>query len=419
MPAVPASFRGRLLLLVAVGLAARLLYALVVMDGAGVRGDGEQFRLLALGLADGEGYRQPRVVAMSDVPTADKPPLYPLMLAIPSVLGWTSIEAHRIASCLMGAALVAGLGLLGRRLGGDRIALAAAGIAAVYPPLVVLDGAVRSESLYAPLIAFSLLAAYRVVDRPTVGRAAVLGALIGLAGLTRADGLALLVLLLVPLLTLLPAGRRLPAAAACALAAAVVLAPWVARNWITFDRPVLSTNYGSLLAGANCDPAYDSELIGSWPCFPRDRVAPGTDEVDLAGRLRRRGLDYARDHAERIPAVAGVRVLRTLDLWDPVDASRLESGIGDRDLTVHRTGVVAWWLVLALAIWGALILRRRGRPLRPLLAPVALVVLLSVVGYGSTRFRAAGEVPAVVLAAVTCVALLGRRRSPPGPVPGT
>jgi hypothetical protein len=62
------------------------------------------------------------------------------------------------------------------------------------------------------------------------------------------------------------------------------------------------------------------------------------------------------------------------------------------------------------------LLRRRGRPLRILLAPVGLVSVVGLATYGSTRFRAAAEVPLVVLGAVALdagasVALARRRRA--------
>src|SRR5438105_11717167 len=164
---MPRSFRSRLALIVAAGLALRLAYALVVMHRLGVFGDGLEFHLLANQLARGDGYIEPLVIAPAHLPTADKPPLYPLLLALPSWLGWTSVAAHRVASCLMGAALVTIVGLLGRRVAGERVGLVAAAIAAGYPLLVALDGSVRSESLYAPLIALALLAAHRLLDRPT------------------------------------------------------------------------------------------------------------------------------------------------------------------------------------------------------------------------------------------------------------
>src|SRR3954465_11876101 len=90
-------------------------------------------------------------------PTPTPPPLYPLYLSLFSLVGLKSWAAHRVASCLLGAATVGAVGILGRRVGGERVGLVAAGIAAVYPLLWVNDATVLSESLYGLLIALALI----------------------------------------------------------------------------------------------------------------------------------------------------------------------------------------------------------------------------------------------------------------------
>jgi 4-amino-4-deoxy-L-arabinose transferase-like glycosyltransferase len=411
------SFRTALVLVALVGLAVRLLYALVVMHDVGVGGDGLEFHILANQLSNGDGYIQPLIVSPSHVPTADKPPLYPLVLAVPSLLGLKSLVAHRVASCLMGAALVLLVGLLGRRVGGERVGLLAAAIAALYPLLVVLDGAVRSESLYAPLVAGLLLATYRLVDRPGAGRAVAVGAVLGLAVLVRSEAVLLGLLVLAAVAIRLPPGRRLSSIALAAVVAVLVVSPWALRNWSEFGHPLLSTNEGSLVYGANCRAAYYSSQIGTWACYPPLTVTPGRDEAEVSSELRSRGLDVARDHAGRVPAVMGVRLLRTFDLWSPNSATRFEADIANRDLATYRIGVAVFYLLAPLAVAGALILRRRGEPLAILLAPVALVVLVALTAYGTPRFRVPAEIPIVVLAAVAVDAVArarGRPRSAPG-----
>src|SRR5207244_8269490 len=102
------------------------------------------------------------------------------------------------------------VGLIARRLGGPRAGLIAAGIAAVYPVLVAADGAMMSETLYGLLIAAALLTALRLLDRqPGPPLAAALGALIGLATLTRAEALLLLPLLAWPVAARAQARRLL------------------------------------------------------------------------------------------------------------------------------------------------------------------------------------------------------------------
>jgi hypothetical protein len=292
------------------------------------------------------------------------------------------------------------IGMLGRRVAGDRIGLLAGALAAVYPALWMLDASVRSESLYLPLIALILLLAYE-------RRAVPLGIAIGLAALTRSEALLLLPLLL---LFGIPRGNRLRVTLACVL----VLSPWLIRNWITFDQPTgISTNEGGLFAGANCDSAYYTPLIGTWACFPVNDPAWGDNEAVISGHLRQRALDYASDHAARVPAVVAVRVLRVWDVWDPVDASHLEASIADRHIRAQQAAMLSLYLLVPFALFGAVVLRRRGEPLRILLVPIVFVTLVAALSYGSTRFRVAAEPAIVVLASVGLAAAWGRARRRP------
>ena len=412
----PRAFTSRLWGIAAISLAVRLLYALVVMANDPVTGDGGQYQLLAQVLADEERYLQPfRFVHLGEVvPTAEKPLLYPLLLALPGELGLRGLNVQHVVDCVLGALTVVLVGLLGRRAAGERAGLVAAAIAALYPMQVILSGSARSEALYAPLIAGVLLLAYRLLDGPSARRGLALGAVIGLATLTRSEALALLVLLVPPALWLIPSGGRLRLGVAVLAGCLVVVGPWVARNWITFDRPALTTNEGGLLLGANCDAAYFSELIGTWPCFPDPPRSWGTNEAEISSRFRSQAIDYAQEHSGRVPAVVAVRVLRTWELWDPIDQAELEHGISDRNLKAQQAGVLCLYLLVALAVYGGVLLRRRGQPLRILLAPIVLVTVVSALTYGSSRFRVAAELPVMVLAAVAVAELASRRRGGAG-----
>src|SRR5215210_4213427 len=132
-PMLTRSFATRLAAITGAGLAIRLVYALAVMGDRRTTGDGREFHLLANVLADTGRYLQPFMELYRDrtIPTAEKPPLYPLVLSISSWLGLDSYTAHRVLSCLLGAAAVVLIGLIGRRVGGVRTGLVAAAIAAV------------------------------------------------------------------------------------------------------------------------------------------------------------------------------------------------------------------------------------------------------------------------------------------------
>ena len=93
-----------------------------------------------------------------------------------SLFGGTGFEAHRLTGCVLGAFVIVIIGLLGRRAGGERVGLLAAGIATVYPTLVAADGSLMSETLYGLLVGLALLVALRMRDEPRVLLAAALGA---------------------------------------------------------------------------------------------------------------------------------------------------------------------------------------------------------------------------------------------------
>jgi 4-amino-4-deoxy-L-arabinose transferase-like glycosyltransferase len=393
MPVPRGTFRARLAAIVAGAVALRLLYVLVLARHVPMAGDSQFFHAEANLVADGRGYIEPFLDAAYGihVPTAAHPPLYPTVLAGLSLLVGTTIVL---------------IALIGRRVGGERVGLAAAAIAALYPLLIAADGAPMSESLYGLLIAASLLVALKLHERRTPRLAAALGALIGLAALTRSEALLLLVLLVLPLTLTGPRPGRVTRALAALAACAVVLAPWTIRNLSAFHRlTLISHNDSTVLAGANCPATYHGGDLGGWrfDCIsPRKTL----QEAVQAATWRRQGIDYATAHASRWPVVVPVRVLRTWDLWRP--RRQLDSAEG-RARWAEAAGVVAYFLMIPFAIAGAVLLRRRNRAaFAILLAPAVLVTVSSAIGYGIPRFRHAFEMSIVVLAALAIVTRLTR-----------
>ena len=404
-----------------VGLAARLIYALAVAPDLPARGDTLLYHYLANGIADGDGYVRPfsELMTGSPEPTAAYPPLYPLYLAAFSVVGLDSLDAHRAVSCLLGTLAVLLIGLLGRRLAGERVGLIAAGLAAVYPQLVMVDGTVITEALYAPLIAGILLLTYRLLDAPSLGRAAALGAAIGLAVMTRSESLLLIALLAVPACALAVRGGARPwwrAAAPLAVVAiaamALVLAPWTIRNAIVMDEPVVLTgNSGHTAAATVCDATFDggSPYLGfvRHECALTGPCAGMTDELAQASCQRDAARQYMEDHLDRVPVVVAVRILRVWELYRYQD----DLGYGElwsRSIPVAKAGLVMYAALMLLGIGGLVVLRRRGVPIWPLLVLALLVSISAALTFGFSRYRLAAEIPLCVVAGVGIDALARR-----------
>jgi 4-amino-4-deoxy-L-arabinose transferase-like glycosyltransferase len=399
-PAVAVSPLPRALLAIAAGaFLLRLAYALAIAPEIASLTDAAFYRLSSLNLAAGHGYHGGLDVFLPGRhwPAAEHPPLYPLALSVVPRIDGDSVDAQRIVGVLAGSVTVLAVGLVAARLAGARAGIAAAALCAVYPTFIAADGAIMSESLFGALVALCLLQALRVLERPSIGRMAVLGALAGGAALTRSEGLLLVPLLGLPLVTVARA-HRLQLLAAVAAGALVVTGPWVARNWDVYGRPVFTTNEGTTIGGANCRATYYGPEIGGFVQTCLRTYPPGINPAVRSRRQRAVAVDYVREHPGRAAVVAGVRVLRVFTLYDLHDHTTVEN----RDRTFQLVGLVLFYPVLVAGVAGAIVLwrRRRRLSLAVVLAPVAISTVTAVVTYGLPRLRHIVDISLLVLAGV-------------------
>jgi 4-amino-4-deoxy-L-arabinose transferase-like glycosyltransferase len=426
------------LVAIAIGaLAVRIAFVLVVDPNLPDPGDATAYHLLANNLADGRGYIRPFDLRLLHVEraTAEYPPLFPAVLSVPSFLGAKSVAAQRIFLCFVGTGTVVLIGLLGRRVRGSLVGLVAAAIAAVYPMLFLNEAVFMAESLFVLLVTAALLLSYRAADTPSPLSFAFLGLVLGLSALTRAEGLVFAVILVVPLalsLRTLSMKRRALLACAAIGTAVLVIVPWTVRNAIRLHAFVpISNNIGTAVDGANCDLTYSGAQLGLWretfsqfgdsarrrpqaeACFEGfDIRRRDFDEAEVANSHRRSGITYARDHMARAPLVAAVRELRTWGLYAPRQQIEFESLEG-RPRTWQGAGTIMYWMLLPLAVAGAVLLVRRRARVWPLLSTSVVVSVTTVLTYGQQRFRIAAEPAVVVLAAVAVVVVMMRRRTRP------
>jgi hypothetical protein len=433
-------FRFALAGITLVALVIRVAFVVVVAPKVAALGDASAYHLLAERLAHGGGYIRPfdDLLLHLQRPTAEYPPLFPVLLSLPARLGAHSVKQQQIFLTFVGAGTVALVGLLGRRVASEAVGLCAAALAAVYPMLFLPEATLMAESLYVALVTLLLLCAYRAYDTPTPARFATLGAVIGLATLTRAEGILLGVLVAVPvgLAVRHLSSRQRIARVAIALGVAVaVVAPWTVRNALRFHTFVpVSNNVATLIDGANCDATYHGSQLGLWretfsqlgnnarklpqaeACFEGfDIRDPHFDEAKAASADTRAGISYARHHLGSVPKVAVVRVLRTWGLYAPRQQVSFESLEG-RPRSWQLRGTVMFWLLAPLAIAGGVIVRRRRRLLAPLVATAVTVTVVAAATYGQQRFRIAAEPAVLVLAAVAVMEIVrvsgaARRRS--------
>jgi 4-amino-4-deoxy-L-arabinose transferase-like glycosyltransferase len=410
-----------------VALAVRVTYVLVQRQDLDFGGDAYFYHEGANLLADGEGFISPYHFKLGIVyEAAEHPPLYLLYLFVPSLFGMTSVLTHLLWSCVAGTATVVVVGLVGRTVAGPRVGIVAAVIAAVYPGIWTSDGSLEAETLAMLCTAVTILLAYRYLERPTRGRIIALAVACAAAALTRSELMLLVPWLVVPLVVMtrgIPTREMLVRLGAGVVAFVVVVAPWVVFNLTRFERPVfLSAQLEVTLAGSNCDAMYYGKQLGyfSIPCSiaaaRREGVRESDDQSVQAVAYRRAAFEYVRSHLSRVPAVVGARVGRVVGLYDVEHQLEIDELTNVREAGVARATLFGFYALALLSIPGVLILRRRGRPVLPLLAVVGITLVTVAITYGNTRFRTTADIALAVLAAVTVDAVI-RRLRPRAPTP--
>ncbi|HWM20432.1 MAG TPA: glycosyltransferase family 39 protein [Ilumatobacteraceae bacterium] len=418
-----ARFRLNLAIVVAVGFVWRL--GLLVVDKWNQEllfNDSIYYSAWAKQLTEGRFFRE----VFNNLPTAEHGPLTSVLMAPVSWMG-DPVPFQRLVTVICGTVTIAVIGLLGRALGGARLGIVAAAIAAVYANLWINDGLVMSESVSVLAVSAVLLSAHRVLvdEHRDVRSLAILGGLCGLATLARSE-LALFVPILAMMVIVMaprPDGdaassvqERMVGGGVLVATAIAVLLPWVVPNLVRFERPaLLSTNDGTTLLGSYCDASFFGPNKGGWTIecvFEHPTYDVDVDATVRGPRQREAAFDYARDHLGDLPKVVAARILRTVDLYG--FDTLLESDVGDeRPRWAAWTGIVSWWALAPLAIIGWFLLPGRSRWLFAM--PVATVFVVAAVFYGGHRIRSTLEPVVVVCAAVAVVAatdLIRRTRRP-------
>jgi 4-amino-4-deoxy-L-arabinose transferase-like glycosyltransferase len=177
------SERRKLFFLIGIAFALRLY---LVITAKGIDPDGIVYLSAAKDLLDKNYYK-----AFSNV----FPPFYPFLTALLYPVTRDFELAGRIISLIFGTLIVFPIFYLGKRLFGETVAIFSVLLSVFQPYLAQFSGSVLTESIYTFLIALGVLVGWKGLDSRSKGFMFLVGILLGLAYLTRPEGIGFVVLL--------------------------------------------------------------------------------------------------------------------------------------------------------------------------------------------------------------------------------
>jgi 4-amino-4-deoxy-L-arabinose transferase-like glycosyltransferase len=397
--------RRTLLFILLAAVAARL--AFVVLFGHTLSLQASGYDVYAVNLLAGNGYTR-----FPDLhPDSDLPPLYAFFLAgVYTVFGRSPIP---VALTQIGLDLITLLGVfaIGRRIGGERVGLLATAITGFYPYLLFQNVSVNDTAIFITLLVVGIWCAYRVHETGAPVWAVGVGAIFGVAALTKT-----LVLLVIPWLLLwwwhhLGWRRTIMLSVGLGLAFGLVVSPWVVRNTRLHGAfTLISTNDGSNLHQGNnaCVADY---LWRGWDAQWANCLAPtpaGLSELAESAWHRDQALAYLRDHPGEWPRLFGVKFLV---MWSPELMPRevppgaylIDEAVFQYETPAFQVARVVHVLyftpLLILGLVGMWLTVRERRPVAPILAVLLAITITYVIFHPSTRYRLPADPFLFVLAA--------------------
>jgi hypothetical protein len=230
--------------------------------------DRDNYRLIAENVLAGNGY-----CSAPGHPTAYRPPLYPLLVAVCLKVG--SFAAIGVVQVLLGTATVWLTWLMANRCQlSRRTCLLAALFVAVDPLLIEYTTQAMTETLSTFLV--SLLVVITLQGGREIQKAGLIGFVFGLAALCRPSiwvfgGLAAASWFIRNVRSGLARrqstaradSRFVAVSCVCLAAVAITVSPWVIRNARQFDRPILMTTHGGYTLLLANNETFFNEVVAS------------------------------------------------------------------------------------------------------------------------------------------------------------
>lgn len=412
-----------------------LRIGMIVVDGERLQSDPDAYVRLGTMLSEGKGY----CAADGHTPTAFRPVLYPILLAMPLAAGISAPIAVAGLNILAALIFVSAVWRLSLALGMNRTEATVAGLVAACDPMLTrYTTEPMTENVCAALLTLSvtflipfLQQALTSPPRRNLSKATAAGILLGLSALCRPIVLVCVVLMTVTMMLIQwretsrqPAKRFRPTAWMVfpAIVAAITVSPWIIRNAVQFHALIPATSHGgyTLLLGNN-RVFYNEVVSGESSVW--DGASLARWQTDLHDQMESSGIDVTKEQAVDQWMYARARqeiklhprefskaiLLRWKRFWALTPTSANQSvprlllnvvgfwygllGIG------LLMGLVAWrrhpslWLMLSAAASFLLVHSFYWTNTRMRAPLTGILVVISVAGWFRLRQRLSGTVP--------------------------
>jgi 4-amino-4-deoxy-L-arabinose transferase-like glycosyltransferase len=391
----------------------RLVWVLVygrVAPPVGSINDTTFYEFTAASLSTDGGYTGPDFQ-----PTAGWPPGFPFVVSLLYRVFGQRLSLALALNVIVATATVILIYLIAERIWSRREARVAAAFFAILPGPLFMTGLYLSESLFIFILVGFLALVMFLPDRRWTP--IVLGVALGLAALTRGEGLLMPIIPLAIWWGAYPRRQWAGRTALLLVAMVLTIAPWTIRNAIVMDGfiPVGNNASATLWSGHNPN-------ANGWIVNPTEPSSEAASETERASELRREAIDWAVSNPLKELGLIPRRLIM-LNQGSSGSIGWLNAGPEYQD-ELHTSSVLVFTVLAdaggyfllfvtlaSLVLIGVKRLWRTHSAMRGVMAYLGLcLVNYGVIYYGQWRYRIPME-PFMILVATPLLVRVWDRRA--------
>ncbi|MDO8594566.1 MAG: glycosyltransferase family 39 protein [bacterium] len=350
--------------------------------------DARSYDQIAVNLLAGQGFKEDSTLSYEFDPSIIRAgPLYEFFLAgVYGTFGY-HFEVVWILQALLHAATAFIIFLTARILfpeRGDAIGLVAAALIGFHPDLIEISAMLMTETLYLFLVTLTVFLFFKVYQKPSSLRLALLlGASTGLSLLIRPP-----VLLFVPVfLCLFGIRKEYKGAAAFLLTLVLFLSPWVMRNYVVYKQFIPTTLIGEYNVWVGNTLVSDGGQLSMG-----DNPATAYLETNgVFGFKEKAGVEFrsfVRLHPMQFIELSAVRTIRYMSLIRPMGFWFYESGLPQLTfIALSGLSIMILFVTGAAGLWRVFQQKKEWRYYVAALALAAPLPLIFTVVQSRYRFQ--------------------------------